>query len=65
MTKRDFGEITGKCSVCAINLWSSSDNKPVVFPCNLEGCPYEDRAKQHKHNQIEFSFTGSGLAQLD
>lgn len=65
MTKRDFGEITGKCPICSINLWSSANNNPVILPCNLEDCPYEDAQIQHSHNHIEFSSTGSGLAQLD
>lgn len=64
MPRKDFGNITGKCSICGINLWSDSDNKPAIFPCNLDGCPYEDPKKQHKSNKLEFSATGSGLAQL-
>lgn len=64
--KIDYGECTGKCSVCTINLWSSADGKPVIFPCNIEGCPYEDASKQNKSlGLLEISPTGSGLAQIE
>jgi hypothetical protein len=65
MTRRELGEVTGKCPLCTINTWSSTDSKPSVFPCNIEGCPYEDPKKQVKNLTIPFSSTGSGLAQLD
>lgn len=66
MAKQNFGECTGKCSVCSINLWSSAGNKPVVWPCNIEKCPYEDPKKQNRHlGQNLLSPTGSGLAQID
>lgn len=66
MAKTDYGECTGKCHVCTINLWSSSGNKPVVWPCNIDKCPYEDPADQNKHiGVINWSFTGSGLGQIE
>ena len=62
MAKKSFGEVTGKCSVCTINLWDSMDNKPAVFPCNLEGCPYEKADEQNRHIGFNlYSLTGSGL----
>jgi len=65
MAKRNFGECTGKCTVCTINLWEATDNKPAVFPCNIEGCPYEDAKSQHRHIGFgAYSLTGSGLGQL-
>ena len=66
MVKKNFGECTGKCSVCTINLWSSTDNKPAIFPCNIAGCPYEDPKKQNRHLGVSMvSHTGSGLAIID
>lgn len=65
MAKQNYGECVGKCSVCTINLWSSTGNKPAIFPCNIEGCPYEKPENQNrKNNLLDFSLTGSGLAQL-
>lgn len=66
MVKSNFGECTGKCAVCTINLWSSTGNKPVIWPCNIKDCPYEDPSKQNRHLGIlDSSSTGSGLAQID
>ena len=66
MAKHDYGECTGKCEICTINLWSSADGKPVVWPCNVENCPYEDAKKQNRHLSERFvSMVGSGLAQID
>jgi hypothetical protein len=60
-----FGETTGTCSVCDINLWSTCDGKPAIFPCGVKGCPYETEEEQSK---IElkgvFSEHGSSLQQL-
>lgn len=66
MVKVNYGDCVGKCSVCTINLWSSSGGKPVIWPCNIKDCPYEDPAKQNRHiGQQLLSSTGSGLAQID
>ena len=51
MPKKDYGEVTGKCDICTINLWSSADNMPVVWPCNVKDCPYEAAHEQHSHLQ--------------
>lgn len=64
--KIDYGEKTGVCTICNINLWSDSDNKPAIFPCNIEGCPYEDAKDQNRDDGFErFSSIGSGLGQID
>lgn len=61
-----YGEITGTCSICGINLWSAAENKPVIFPCNIMSCPYEDPDEQNRKSGLEkFSTTGSGLGQID
>lgn len=66
MAKKDYGEAVGKCEVCTINLWDSASDKPVIWPCNIEGCPYEDPDKQNlKEDRELFSVIGSGLAQID
>jgi hypothetical protein len=66
MAKQDYGECTGKCPICTINLWSSTGGKPVIFPCNIEKCPYEDPTKQNRHlGHSLMSATGSGLAQIE
>ena len=43
MAKKDFGNVVGKCSICTINLWDSTDGKPAIWPCNVNGCPYESK----------------------
>lgn len=64
--KHNFGEITGTCKICGINLWSAANSKPVVFPCNVLNCPYEDEELQNRNEGFEkFSSTGSGLGQID
>jgi hypothetical protein len=66
MAKQDYGDCVGKCSICTINLWSSAGGKPVVFPCNIEKCPYELASKQNRHLGVNLmSQTGSGLAQIE
>ena len=66
MAKHDYGEVVGKCEICTINLWSTTGGKPVVWPCNLEGCPYEGKEEQHAHLKIESGGgMGSGLGQID
>jgi hypothetical protein len=66
MAKKDLGECVGKCSVCTINLWSSTEGKPAVWPCNIGGCPYEDPKKQNSHISEQLaSLIGSGLSQID
>lgn len=62
----NLGEITGKCDICGINLWSKTENKPAVWPCNILKCPYEDPKKQNRRiSSLDFSPTGSGLGQID
>jgi hypothetical protein len=66
MVKANFGECVGKCTVCTINLWSSTDGRPVVWPCTILKCPYEDPKKQNRHLGFNsLSTTGSGLAQIE
>tara|TARA_B100002019_G_C21005658_1_gene467481 strand:- start:490 stop:693 length:204 start_codon:yes stop_codon:yes gene_type:complete len=66
MAKKDFGNVVGKCSICTINLWDSTDGKPAIWPCNVKGCPYESKAKQNQLDKIPFqSPTGSGIGQID
>jgi hypothetical protein len=66
MAKQTYGECVGKCSICTINLWSNTGGKPVVFPCNIEGCPYEKPENQNRHlGHSLMSATGSGLAQIE
>ena len=65
MPKKDYGEVTGKCEICTINLWSSADNMPVVWPCNVKDCPYESAHEQHSHlKKREHGYVGSGLGQM-
>ena len=65
MAKTDYGMATGKCVVCTINLWDSANNKPVIFPCGIEKCPYEDANNQNAHLGIRnYSGVGSGLGQI-
>ena len=64
--KIDYGEKLGTCEVCSIALWSSTDSKPAIFPCNIKGCPYEKEEEQNQKSLLEaFSMTGSGLSQID
>lgn len=66
MPKKDYGSCVGKCEVCTINLWECAGGKPVIFPCNIKGCPYEDASKQNLKQPHEmFSMIGSGLGQID
>mgnify|MGYP003129726179 FL=1 len=65
MPKKDYGEVVGKCKICTINLWSSSHTMPVVWPCNIKDCPYEDPKEQNSHlNQRNYGYVGSGLGQI-
>lgn len=53
----------GKCPICTINLWAEYNNRPAIWPCGVNGCPYETAEEQAKINQeIERSAQGSGLA---
>jgi hypothetical protein len=66
MPKRDFGTVIGTCEICNMNIWDSTGGKPAIWPCNLDNCPYEEAGAQHSHHgQREFSYTGSGLGQID
>ena len=53
MAKKDFGTAVGKCEICTINLWDSTDGKPAIWPCNVNGCPYESKAKQNQLDKIQ------------
>jgi len=65
MAKTDYGMATGKCAVCTINLWDSTGNKPVVYPCGIDNCPYETKAQKDAHLKLmSRSPTGSGLGQI-
>lgn len=61
-----YGENTGSCSICGINLWSASDGKPAIFPCGVKGCPYETEEEQAAISMSGalFSEQGSSLQQL-
>lgn len=66
MAKKDYGNVVGKCDVCTINLWDLSAGGPAIWPCNVEGCPYEEHKEQHSHLQISHGGEmGSGLGQID
>lgn len=63
--KIDYGTCVGKCPICTINLWTSKDGKPAIWPCNIDNCPHEKPSEQNKRfNAEDFSITGSGLAQI-
>lgn len=60
--KIDYGNPVGNCPICEIKLWDSAGGKPVIFPCNIQKCPYEDPKKQNRSSDFEtHSITGSGL----
>ena len=67
MPKRDFGTAVSKCEICGINQWDSCGGKPAIWPCNVQGCPYENPLAQNlRESSIEsISLTGSGLAQIE
>lgn len=66
MAKHNFGEVIGKCEICTINLWSSTDGEPAIWPCNIKDCPYESKADQHAHLKFRHGGEmGSGLGQID
>ncbi len=48
MAKRHFGTISGKCSLCGINLYTESKDRPHIaaMPCNIKACPYEKSEDQ-------------------
>jgi hypothetical protein len=65
MPKKDYGDVLGKCSICTINLWSSTDGLPVIMPCNVKNCPYESADEQHAHLlKREYGSVGSGIGQI-
>jgi len=65
-TKPSYKQCSGKCTVCTINLWVELDKKPAIWPCNIEGCPYEQADKQNRHLGVsQLSTIGSGLSQID
>ena len=57
MAKRNFGEVVSKCGVCGINEWDSCGGKPAIWPCNVQGCPYENPLAQNI-SEIFFDFHG-------
>jgi nitrate reductase beta subunit len=65
MAKINYGTCVGTCAVCTINLWSSTKGRPVIWPCNVKHCPYETIEEQNKFKDLDMSFTGSGLAQIE
>ena len=60
MQKNKFTNLkpVGKCKVCGINLWTEYDNKPAIWPCGIETCPYPDKPQ----TRLELSATGSSLS---
>lgn len=44
MVKMNFGTKTGTCEVCGINCWDNG--KPAIWPCGVNGCPYETKEQQ-------------------
>ena len=65
MAKTDYGMATGKCVVCTITLWESTGDKPGVYPCGIDNCPYETKAMKDAHLKLaSHSPTGSGLGQI-
>jgi len=66
MAKRNFGEVVSRCEVCGINEWDSCGGKPAIWPCNVQGCPYENPLAQNLAiNEDTWSKIGSGLGQID
>jgi len=66
MAKHTFGEAVGKCEICTINLWDSCQGEPAIFPCGVQGCPYEQKEEQNQHLKIAHAGgMGSGLGQID
>ena len=63
---KEYGETVGTCSICGINLWSACNNRPAIFPCGVQSCPYETPEEQAKLASLEtmFSEHGSSLQQL-
>lgn len=52
----------GSCKVCEINLYPP-DNKPVIMPCGVKGCPYEtpeEQAKNDSFNILTDAFNSGG-----
>lgn len=66
MAKKDFGLAVGKCEICTINCWDSTDGKPAIWPCNVANCPHEQQSQQNMVHKTPFkSQTGSGLGQIE
>lgn len=63
--KHSFGVKVDVCTVCDINCWDATDNKPAIFPCGVKDCPYETAEFQQSIGLAQlFSDTSSGLAQI-
>ena len=50
--KKEYGKITGRCSVCTINCWEKTEGKPAIFPCGITDCPYETKKYQNNEDYI-------------
>lgn len=44
-------EPVGECRHCGINLYGQ-DNRPMIMPCGVSGCPYETAKEQLKNNSF-------------
>lgn len=64
MSKIDYRATkpSGKCPTCGINCWKEHDDKPAIWPCRIEGCPYPQSAKVVAFPR---SSTGSGLQLIE
>lgn len=62
MAKLDFRKLepVSKCVRCGINCWAETDNKPAIWPCGVEGCPYPTS----NVTQFSRSPTGSSLSHI-
>jgi hypothetical protein len=63
----EFGTITGKCTICGVNLWSNLNKRPAYMPCNIKMCPFEDAKDQNPEINIEnlVSLIGNATGQIE
>lgn len=48
--------ITGECSVCAINCYGTEAMpRHLSFPCGINQCPYENRKQETCDNTVELT----------
>tara|TARA_R110002020_G_scaffold461740_1_gene680767 strand:- start:2378 stop:2569 length:192 start_codon:yes stop_codon:yes gene_type:complete len=59
--KKEYGKITGRCSVCTINCWDKTEGKPAIFPCGITDCPYETKKFQKNLTKAVDSFNLKGV----